>query len=113
MIVVMKMLANRYLNKQNDLSHRREYLRNGTLFDAYPYLIGYSESGAKKMIVRNSFSGLLGTHVCQYCHTMNPVKPNIAKIGHFKVSVTPKSTPLYSDYLFRYTPAVRKVLQVM
>ena len=109
----MKMLANRYLNKENDLSHRREYLRNGTLFDAYPYLIGYSESGAKKMIVRSTFSGFLGTHVCQYCHTENPIDTKLAKIGHFKVSVTPVSTPIYSDYLSRYTTAVRKEMCVM
>ena len=100
------------MNKQNDLSHRREYLRNGTLLDAYPYLIGYRESGARKMIVRNSFSGLLGTHVCQYCHTKNPIDVKLAKIGHFKIAVYPKSTPMYSGYLSRYTPAVRKMLKV-
>ena len=106
------MLANRYLNKQNDLSHRLDHLRNGTLFDAYPYLIGYDESGAKKMIVRNSFSGFLGTHVCQYCRSKHPVDTNIAKIGHFKVFVQPKSTPVFSGYLSRYTPAVREMMKV-
>ena len=104
------MLANRYLNEENDLSHRIEYLRNGTLFDAYPYLIGYGESGAKKMIVRTTFSGILGTHVCQYCHTRNPVEPSIVKIGHFKVRVNLKGAAMYSGYLSRYTPSIRKMM---
>lgn len=106
------MLANRYLNRQNDLSHRSEYLRNGTLFDAYPYMIGYSESGARKMIVRNWFDGYLGTHVCQYCHSENPLKPNVAKIGHFKVAVYPKNSPMFSGYLSRYSRDVRKMMKV-
>ena len=106
------MLANRYLNEENDLRYRREYLRNGTLFDAYPYFIGYGESGARKMIVRNTFNGFLGTHVCQYCHTRNPVNPAVVKIGHFKVSVVLKGAAMYSGYLSRYTPSIRKVMHL-
>ena len=47
------------------MRHRQEYLHNGTLFDAYQYYIPFNISGRKKMIIRSSFTGTLGTHVCQ------------------------------------------------
>lgn len=104
------MVANRYLNKENDLRNRRDHLRNGTLFDAYPYQISYEESGAKKMIVRTTFDGFLGTHVCQYCNTWDPMEPSLCKIGHFKVFVDLKSVPELNGYLSRYTSSVREMM---
>ena len=108
---VMKMVANRYLNEKNDLSHRIDHLRNGTLFDAYQYMIGYEESGAKKMIVNSRFDGYLGTHVCQYCKTWDPMESSLCKIGHFRSFVNVKSVPVLSGYLCGYSESVREMMR--
>ena len=58
------MVSNLYRNKEGDFSKRQGHLHSGTLFDAYQWRNGFKKSGRRKMIVRNTFEGFLGTHVC-------------------------------------------------
>lgn len=103
------MLSNLIYNKNGDLGSRQGHLHNGTLFDAYQYYISFKKSGRKKMIIRSSFMGTLGTHVCQYCKTLNPVPQMVALIGHFKCRAI-YNDGVYDPFMSKYTPAVRKMI---
>ena len=94
------------------MSHRQEHLHNGTLFDAYQYYLPLKQSGRKKMIIRSSFAGTLGTHACQYCNTLNPVPQSYASIGHFKCVAVEHTNSTYDPYMSKYTPAVRKMIPI-
>ena len=61
------------------------------------------------MLVRNTFEGFLGTHVCQYCKTVDPFPTNIAKIAHYKKRTFDTSLE-FSSYLSQYTPALQKMI---
>ena len=111
-IINHQLLANRYKNKEGDFSNRESHLHNGTLFDAYQWRLGTYTSGAKKMIVHNTFDGFLGTHICQYCKDYDPIPINVARIAHIRKRMGYEGSLEYSSFLSQFTPALKKMVSM-
>ena len=104
--------ANRYTNKENDLSQREKMLEEGKLFDAYQYRLNTYASGAFKMIAFNDFSGMLSLHVCFFCTAWKNIPLEYARIGHFKVRVY-NGTYEHSTTLSSYSPLLREEITAL
>ena len=71
--------------------------------------MGRKESGAKKMMLLSKFEGFLGTHICQYCKSYDPIDPHVGRLGHFKNHHGGTGYD-YNPYLSMYTASVQYML---
>ena len=108
----VQMGANRYTNKENDLSQREKMLEEGKLFDAYQYRLNTYASGAFKMIAFNDFNGMLSLHVCFFCTAWKNIPLEYARVAHFKVMVY-NGTYEHSTTLSSYSPLLRQEIAAL
>ena len=67
-------------------------------------------AGPRKMIVRNTFDGFLGTHACQYCKDYDPFPVSIARMAHIRKRWVYEGSLEYNSFLSQFTPALKYMI---
>ena len=107
--ITFQMTSNFYTNQANKLGDRQVHLRNGTLFDAYQYMVSVENTGRWKMFVRNKFDGFITIHHCSHCTDLYPAPSSILRIAHYKCYLWFHNYT-YNSYMSQYTPALKKMV---
>ena len=96
-------------DRDGDERNREEVLGNGTQFDAYPYRFTFKETRREKLIIFDSFEGLVRVHDAIKGGLNVYADPTNLRIAHFRRGLRNGKPSLYSNESY-YTNKLRQTI---